>query len=178
MPPYFAAPYFHLSRLPLSTKVALTCFYLAVLTALAFSAFVVFGERTRWRVREVQANFAGDERVTRETGAGLERMHAEPSPRALYDVVHPHSLVMPVLYFILVHLMEMSAGPRGLRIALYLFSFAAMMTTIFAPLLVAAALGWAGVVMAAVAGMLVSFAAMILVPAWQMWAGAGRREGA
>jgi hypothetical protein len=169
-------PYFHLSKLPLSTKVALSCFYAAVLTALAFSAFVVFGERTRWRASEVQANFAGDERVTRETGARLGRMHAEPSPRALNDVVHPHSMVMPVLYFILVHLMEMSAGRRGPKIALYLVAFASMMTTVFAPLLVAASLAWAPAVMAAVAAMLGSFAAMIAVPAWQMWRAA--KEGA
>jgi len=171
MPPYLATPYFHLSKLPLTTKVALSCFYASLLTALAFVAFAVFAERTHWRVTEAQANFAGDERVTRETGARLERMHAEPSRRALYDIVHPHSFMMPLIFFVLVHLMEMSAGPRGAKIALYVSAFAAMTVMTFAPLLVSASLGFAWLVVLFAGVMLSAFAAMIVVPAWQMWLG-------
>ncbi|MBI2933361.1 MAG: hypothetical protein HYY16_17085 [Planctomycetes bacterium] len=174
MPPYMAVPQFHLSRLPLTTKVALSCFYAATFAAIAFTAFAVFAERTHWRTAEVQANFAGDERVTEETGRTFDRMHAAPSRRAIYDVVHPHSFMMPLLYFVLVHLMEMCASRRAFKMTLYLGAFASMMLAMFAPLLVWTSLSLAVVVVPAVALMLGSFALMITVPAYQMWLGGGK----
>ncbi len=169
MPPYLAIPHFHLSKLPLTTKVALTGFSLAILTAILFVALVLFAERTGYRTRNVQANFAGDERVRRETGHRFDSMHAEPSRRALYDIVHPHSFMMPLIYFVLCHLMEMSFGPRAFKISLYAGSFVAMMLVIFAPLLVSAAIGTAPLVLAAMIVMALAFAAMALIPMWQMW---------
>ena len=169
MPPYMQIPHYHLSKLPATTKVALTGFSLATLAAIAFSVFAVFAERTDLSAKGVKANFAGDERVTRETGEKFERMYAEPSKRALYDVVHPHSYMMPLLYFVLTHMMEMSYGSRGLKMGLYVSAFVSMMLTAFAPLLVAWKLSFAGLVIGAVSVMSLTFAYMAVVPAWQMW---------
>jgi hypothetical protein len=175
MPPYLAMPYFHLSKLPLSTKVALSCFYAAVLTALAFVAFAIFGERTHWRVRDTQANFVGDERVTEETGARFDRMTAARTTRDLSErIVHPHSFIMPILFFILVHLMEMSVAPKSFKIALYIAAFVAMMLTIFGPLLVYASISFAALMIATVIVQLLSFGTMIVVPAFQMWFGGAK----
>jgi hypothetical protein len=114
-----AIPHYHLSKLPITTKVALTGFSLATLAAIAFSVFAVFQERTEFESKGVKANFVGDERVTKETGERFEKMYAEPSKRARYDVVHPHSFMMPLLYFVLTHMMEMSFGARNLKIGMY-----------------------------------------------------------
>ncbi len=170
MPPYLSMPYFQLSKLPLTTKVALTGFYLALLTAIAFATFGVFAERTHWKSSEVQANWAGDERA-RAAGATLDekRMVAEPSRRSIYDIVHPHSFMMPLIYFVLVHLMEMSIAPRGFKIGLYIAGFVAMMLTILAPVLVWSNLSMATIVPPVVALWMGSSAIMIAVPAWQMW---------
>jgi hypothetical protein len=169
MPPYLSIPHFHLSKLPPTTKVALTCFSLALATAILFVVVAVFGERTGYEVRGVQANFAGDERVARETGQKLETMHQEPSRRAIYDVIHPHSFMMPVIYFILCHLMEMSYGPRWFKMAAYVAAFLAMMTVIFSPLLVWWRIGTAPVVIPAVVVMGGLFLVMAAVPTAQMW---------
>ncbi len=169
MPPYMAIPHYHLSKLPLTTKVALTGFSLATLAAIAFSVFAVFQERTEFKVKGVKANFAGDERVTKETGERFQKMYAEPSTRALYDVVHPHSFMMPLLYFVLTHLMEMSFGARNLKLGIYVAAFLSMMLVVFAPLLVSWSLPTAVLVPAAVLGMSLTFTYMAAVPAWQMW---------
>ena len=96
MPPYLAIPHFHLSKLPITTKVALTGFVLALLSAILFVGVAVFAERTEYKKSHVQANFAGDERVTRETGQKFDKMISEPSRRSIYDIVHPHSFMMPL----------------------------------------------------------------------------------
>jgi hypothetical protein len=179
MPPYLAIPHYHLSKLPVTTKVALTCFSAALVAAILFVTLGVFMERTGFSPRRVKANFAGDERVTRETGDRFpaEEMYSEPSRRALYDVVHPHSFMMPLLYFVLCHMMEMSYGPRKVKLALYLVAFASMMVVTFAPLLVAWSIGLAPVVIVSVVAMSLTFGAMTVVPPWQMWFPGTRGEG-
>ncbi|MFN3486966.1 MAG: hypothetical protein ACK44W_15985 [Planctomycetota bacterium] len=169
MPPYLSIPHYHLSRLPVTTKVALTGFSLSLLGAILFVTIAVFGERTGYEVRGVQANFAGDERVTRETGAAVDHMVAEKSRRALYDIVHPHSFMIPLVYFVLCHLMEMTYAPRGFKIALYAGSFLAMALVTAAPLLVAWKLAFGWVVIPAVVGLGGAFLVMIVLPTWQMW---------
>lgn len=178
MPPYLAIPHYHLSKLPVTTKVALTCFSAAVLGAILFVTLGVFMERTGFRTRKVQANFAGDERVTRETGHRFEEMYSEPSRRALYDIVHPHSFMMPLLYFVLCHMMEMSYAPRALKIGLYVGAFASMLVVTFAPLLVSWSIGLAPLVIAAVLVMSATFTVMTALPPWQMWFPGERTGGA
>ncbi len=174
MPPYLSIPHFHLSKLPATTKVALTCFTLALVSAILFVVVAVFGERTDYEVKGVQANFAGDERVTRETGAKFEKMHGEPSRRSIYDIIHPHSFMMPLIYFVLCHLMEMSYGPRWFKMGAYVAAFAAMMTVIFSPLLVWWKIALAPVVIPAVVVMGALFLTMAVLPAWQMWFPGGK----
>jgi hypothetical protein len=171
VPPYLSIPHFHLSKLPVTTKVALTCFSLALLFAILFVTVAVFGERTDYETKGVQANFAGDERVSRETGAKFEKMYAEPSKRAIYDIIHPHSFMMPLIYFVLCHLMEMTYAPRGLKIGLYVGAFVAMMLVVFAPLLVWTTIALAPVVIPSVVGMGLAFVVMLVLPTWQMWFG-------
>lgn len=169
MPPYMQIPHYHLSKLPATTKVALTGFSLATLVAIGFSVFAVFAERTDLGSKGVKANFAGDERVSKEEGTKFEKMYAEPSKRALYDVVHPHSYMIPLLYFVLTHMMEMSYGSRGLKMGLYVSAFVSMMLVVFAPLMVSWKLGTAPLVIGGVSVMSLTFAYMAAVPCWQMW---------
>ncbi len=176
MPPYLSIPHYHLSKLPVTTKVALTCFSAALITAILFVTLGVFMDRTGFRNRRVQANFAGDERVTRETGEPFPEMVAEPTRRMLYDIVHPHSFMMPLIFFVLCHMMEMSYAPRAVKIGLYVAAFASMMVVTFGPLLVAGSIGLAPVLMAGVVIMSVTFGVMTVVPPWQMWF-CGNRPG-
>jgi hypothetical protein len=169
VPPYLSIPHYHLSKLPVTTKVALTGFALSLASAVLFVGAAVYAERTGYETRRVQANFAGDERVTKETGHRFDQMHAEPSRRAIYDIVHPHSFMMPLIFFVLTHMMEMSYAPRAAKLGLYVGSFLAMMLTIFAPLLVWTKISLAVVVTPAVGALMIAFLIMSVVPVWQMW---------
>lgn len=168
MPPYLAPPYFSLSRLPITTKIGLTCFYLMILGALAFTGFVVFEERTGYDADRAHENFRGNE-WRYEQGESPAQPIAEKSPRQRTDIIHPHSFLMPILFFILVHLMEMTRAPRGLKILLYVTAFASTVVVIAAPYLVYESRAWAGVLIAAAIGQLATYALMILAPMGEMW---------
>lgn len=171
MPPYLAIPYFHLSKLPLTTKVALTGFSLAVQAAILFVAIAVFGERTDYETVKVKAHFGGSDRLAAEEGRIMEVPYGEPSRRAIYDIVHPHSFMMPLIYFVLCHLMEMTVAPKGLKVSLYLAGFAAMMAVVFGPLLVWSNLKLAFIMIPSVVVMAACFLVMLILPTWQMWFG-------
>jgi len=170
MPPYLSIPHYHLSKLPVTTKVALSCFTVTLVAAMAFVAFAVYAERTGYSSRGAKLNILGDEKV-REMGEPLgdKVMVQGKSKRELYDIVHPHSFLMPVIYFILCHLFEMSFAPKWLKIGLYVISAASMVAVIFAPVLIAAAPAFAGLLAPAVVVMLLSFAGMAVSPTVQMW---------
>jgi hypothetical protein len=174
MPPYLAPPYFSLSRLPVTTKIGLTCFSLMILGALAFSGFVIFNERTGFKTDRTHANFTGPEALSQERQDQLfkeSRLPGEKSDRMRYDIIHPHSFLMPILFFILIHLMEMSRAPRALKILIYLTAFLSTVLVIAAPWLVAQGGAWAPVMIAAVVGQLGTYAVMVVVPTAQMWFG-------
>ncbi len=170
MPPYLAIPHYHLSKLPVTTKVALTCFTLTLVLAMAFVAFAVYAERTGYSTRGAKLNYLGDEKV-REMGepVGEKVMVQQKSKRELYDIVHPHSFLMPVIYFILCHLFEMSYAGKWLKIGLYVGGALSMIAVIFAPVLVAAMPACAILLAPAVVVMLLAFTAMAVSPTIQMW---------
>jgi len=168
MPPYLAIPHFHLSKLPITTKIALTCFALLLLFGMGFVLLRLYPERTRFTSDGAKDNFSGNE-WRQERGEIVEQERAKPSERQIYDIIHPHSFMMAVIYFILCHLMEMCYAPRAVKIGLYVASFLSLVTVLLAPLLVWNHLGWASVVGPAVATLMAAFAIMTLLPVVQMW---------
>ncbi|MBI4565749.1 MAG: hypothetical protein HY716_13740 [Planctomycetes bacterium] len=168
MPPYLAVPHYHLSKLPITTKVALTVFYAALLAALGFSAWPLFMERTGFTTRGVQVNYRGTE-FLQERGVIVEREVAAQTERQVYDLVHAHSFVIPVIFFIVCHLMEMCYAAKAFKLALYLLGGASMLGVTFGPLLIHASAGWAVLLIPSMVVMLITFGIMILVPGIQMW---------
>ncbi|GEM_PF-6907573 len=169
MPPYLSIPHFHLSKLPLTTKIALTCFALLLLFAMGFVLVAYYPERTKFAADGARDNFAGTE-WRQDRGEIVEQERARPTERQIFDILHPHSFMMAVVYFILCHLMEMCYAPRWLKIGLYLGTFLALVTVLVSPLLVWKKLSFAPVVGPAVAAMMGLFAVMTLLPVVQMWA--------
>jgi len=192
MPPYLAIPYFHLSKLPLTTKLALTGFYLSILTGLGFVAVAYF-PKVLEPEREASKNFLKkdvgivenvhkhfdptqiDREAMERAGATAEEIEKQVADqrkgqqRKAYDIIHPHSFLMPVVYFILCHLMEMTTLHRGARIGLYSVSFAGMMLVTFAPLTVPAMPWLAAPTFLGLYLMLACFATMALAPMIHMW---------
>lgn len=192
MPPYLSMPYFHLSKLPMTTKVMLTGFYAALAAAIVFVGITYFpylmqGQRESTKsatgedvhnVRAMRDHFAPHE-ITRRRMKALQatpeqieeavRDEQKNSLRKAYDIIHPHSFLMPAIFFILGHLLEMTAVPRWLKIVLYVAGFVSLMTTVFAPLIVFTWPVLAPVCFGLLYVMLGSFLGMIVLASVHMW---------
>jgi hypothetical protein len=192
MPPYLAMPYFHLSKLPLTTKVGLTMFYLSLVSGFVFvglSYYPMVSQHAYDQSKNMlgkdlgapdayRDHFAPQE-LTREVmkkqgapEADIEqaaRDQREGQKRKASDIVHPHSFLMPVIFFILIHLMEMTTLWQKAKIPLYVTTGACMILTVFAPLIVLSAPGLALPCFGAMYVMLLCFTAMALGPLYPMW---------
>jgi hypothetical protein len=196
MPPYLAMPYFHLSKLPATTKLGLTLFCLSLSAGFVFVGLAYFPHILRMEktsARESRQKEYGDVEAFRvhfgphlavrelleKAGAPTEEIErqveaertSDSTRRQAFDIIHPHSFLMPVVYFILMHLMEMTALSRRLKFPLYSVSGAAMALTVFAPLIVLGAPGMAPVCFGALYAMLACFLGMALGPLYPMWFG-------
>lgn len=178
--------------MPLTTKVMLSGFYAALAAAIVFVGVTYFPhlmdeqkEKTRkfsgeriGMARAVRDHFAPQE-LTRERlqqlGAAKEqieeavREESEGPRKEAYDIIHPHSFLMPAIFFILGHLMEMTTVRRWLKITLYVVAFVSMMATVFAPLIVFTWPGLAAASLGLLYVMLGSFLAMIVLASVHMW---------
>ena len=197
MPPYLSMPYFHLSKLPLTTKVGLTVFYLSLSAGFIFVGMIYFPrilEDPKEQSKNMLKQEIGDVAATRNHFAPQEmtrevmKKQGAPSKdideavetnrkgqeRKAYDIVHPHSFLMPVIFFILIHLVEMTTLWHRAKIPLYVGSGIAMIVTVFAPLIVLNAPGLAPFCFGAMYVMLLAFLAMAMGPMYQMWFTAGK----
>jgi hypothetical protein len=168
MPPYLSIPHYHLSKLPITTKIALTCFSLLLLFAMGFVLLSYYPERTKFTTDGAKDNFAGNE-WRQERGEIVDQERAKPTERQIYDIIHPHSFMMAIVYFILCHMMEMCYAPKFVKIGLYLTAFLSLATVLLAPLLIWNRLSWAPIVAPAIIVMMGSFVLMTLSPVIQMW---------
>ena len=93
------------------------------------------------------------------------------SRRELVDIVHPHLFTVPIVLFILGHLLHLTRLPDRLKLAVNAGAFLAFFVTFVSPLVVAdrAAIGW--LLFGGGCLFLLSLAALCLVPVWEMWLG-------
>ena len=93
------------------------------------------------------------------------------SRRELVDIVHPHLFTVPIVLFILGHLLHLTRLPDRWKLAVNAGAFLAFFVTFVSPLVVTnrAAIGWLLVGGGCV--FLASLAALCLVPLWEMWFG-------
>lgn len=93
------------------------------------------------------------------------------SRRQLVDIVHPHLFTVPIVLFILGHLLHLTRLPDRWKLAVNVAAFVSFFATFVSPLVVAdrATLGW--LLFSGGCGLLASLAALCLVPLWEMWFG-------
>jgi len=123
MTQYHAERNFKLSRAPRHTRILITAFNLVIVLAL-FVGVINYWDKTGMTPAGVRAWYNGNEGESL-TAAGT--MTFEKSFRELLDAVHPHLFGQGVLLFILSHIVALSGLSERKKIALYLFSFAAML---------------------------------------------------
>ncbi|MBI4244062.1 MAG: hypothetical protein HY606_08240 [Planctomycetes bacterium] len=181
MPPYLAIPHFHLSKLPITTKIVLSLFLLSLFSGILFVGATFypsrlseeeesaknFTDKTGDSLLGLKSDFAKHQimKATDEMKKGLE----ENDRRHAFMVVHPHSFLMPVVYFILTHLCEMTLLALWFKITLYVTSFIAMMLSIFAPVLIWYSVKFAPFCHFAFYTMLVSYSVIIINSFVQLW---------
>jgi hypothetical protein len=185
---YTLSPMLHLSRLPLPTRVVLTCFIVLIEAALVVGARK-YTDRADFTPAGATRYFRGDAgsaESAEDDGSG----HPEPllpgenlidsaaapeasppkSTRFLVDVVHPHLFTVPIVQFILLHLLILTRLSDRVKIALTLHGFGATAATFGLPFVLAAGGGGAAWFILAGANLLLSFAGvgcLLLVELWR-----------
>lgn len=178
---YTLSPKLHLSRLPLPTRVLLSAFVLTIEAALVVGGlkytdraeFSPAGARAYWHGDDARAA-AGEELLPGE--AEIESGIAAPAPqvrksrRYLVDVVHPHLFTVPIVLFILLHLLVLTRLSDRMKIALTVHAFGSCAATFGLPFLLAATGGGALAFVVAGANLMASFAgvgAWLLLELWR-----------
>lgn len=177
---YTLSPKLHLSRLPLPTRVVLTCFVVLIEAALLVGA-QKYRDRAEFTPTGAQHYFHGDgargEGTTEPLLPGEDEIDGSVAPqqapaksaRLLVDIVHPHLFTVPIVQFILLHLLILTRLPDRWKIALTLHGFAATAATFGLPFVVAANGGGAGLFIVAGANLLLSFVGVGLLLLVELW---------
>ena len=119
MTQYFAYQRFRLWRAPLQTRVLLTLFNGTIVLATAVG-ILMFRVRTGLTPSGAREYYLGNE-VTAAPGADMQFAR---SFKELLDVTHDHAFSQPFLFFVLCHIFALTRVSDGLKIAVYLASFA------------------------------------------------------
>lgn len=175
---YTLSPKLHLSQLPLATRILLTSFLVSVIAALAVSClkysdraeFTPTGAQRYWGGDpprpgdEAEPLLAGEEAIDGKTPRALKK-----STRQLVDLVHPHLFTVPIVLFILLHLLILTRVRDGWKIALIVHAFTAFAATFGLPFLIAATRGGALAFIVAGSNLLLSFAATCAILLFELW---------
>lgn len=159
MSQYYKMPSFHLRGASRSTKILLTCFLLFTLAGYGV-ALLYFHAHTGLSVAGIERYYQGDEAA----------MVFAKTREELIATTHPHAFSLPMLLFILCHLVALCRIPEWGKSTLYLASFGSAAGVLIGPWLASyGGPGWAwflaanGLVLTAV------FAAITLLPLVDMW---------
>jgi hypothetical protein len=131
MTQYYKVPGFTLANANLSTKVLVTLFLATVLGGTGI-ALLQYHERA--------GGFG--ERAAREWVLGNDedpraaRIMPEKTFGELVAITHEHAFAVPILVFVVLHLVGLTSIREEVKIALYVLGFAAAATTLAAPWLV------------------------------------------
>ncbi len=159
MTQYYKMPSFNLRGASFSTKVLLTCFLVFTLAGYVV-AMLYFHDRTGLEIEGMKRYYQGDE----------ERMVFAKSRAELIAITHPHAFSMPMLLFILCHLVALCRIPEWAKSTLYVLSFGSAACVLAGPWLTtyySASNAW----FLAISGwvLTLAFLAITLLPMVEMW---------
>jgi len=165
MTQYYRMPGFSLSNANASTKVLLTAFLLAVLGGLAVALLQYLDRAGGGSHENAVAWVRGNEDEVR-----AREIMAPKSYRELLSIAHQHAFSLPMLLFVLLHLVALCTIGERAKIALYVFAFGALGATMAAPWFVSY-LGpeWAPLLRIGGTGLALSIAASALICLFELW---------
>ncbi|MDZ4804635.1 MAG: FAD:protein FMN transferase [Candidatus Eisenbacteria bacterium] len=166
MTQYHAERKFNLSGAPRHTKVLITVFNMVIVVALIVGV-INYWDKTGMTPAGVRAWYNGNEgEMLPDAGV----MTFEKTFRELLDAVHPHLFGQGVLLFILSHIVALTALSERRKIALYLFSFAAMLLDAAMPWLIRyVSPGLAPLSIVSILALTFAFLLQVMLPIRDMW---------
>jgi hypothetical protein len=169
---YTILPNMHLSRLPRSTRVLLTLFVLSIdvglwVGSLKYTQRAEFTPAGATRYWHGESSAAGDPVDLLDPGAPPPS--EQKSTRFLVDVVHPHLFTVPIVLFILLHLLLLTRLSEGAKIGLHVHAFLSFAATFSLPFLVSAKGSGAALFVVAGANLLLSFVVVSAILLYETW---------
>jgi len=180
---YLTRQRLHLSRFHPLMKVLLSLYILSVAGGVWVAA-LKYTDRASWSSEGAGLYIAGS-----APGSGAGSAEADPfrdplggtaegvaqseglSRRQLIDIVHPHLFTVPIVLFILGHLLHLTRLPDKLKLAINAGAFLSFFATFLLPFVIRSQRSLAPLMIVAGSMMLLSFALLCLIPLWETWLG-------
>jgi hypothetical protein len=139
---YLTRQRLHLSRFHPLMRMLLSLYVISVLAAM-WVATLKYSDRADWSPEGTRLYIQGDAPPTVDPfgdpfagTADGQRQHTGMSRRQIIDVVHPHLFTVPIVLFILGHLLHLTSLPDPLKALLNVSVFVACLGTFLLPLAV------------------------------------------
>ncbi len=164
MAPYYKMPGFTLANANLSTRVLLTLFLFSTLCGLGV-ALLQYSERAGFSGGDTAEWMLGNEGDLDATEIKVEKSYRE-----LLSITHEHALMLPMLLFVLLHLVALCGIGEGWKITLYLTSFLSL-GGCFAGMWLTACRGdsWGFVIRGSGLGLTATLFGSCLLPLYELW---------
>ncbi len=174
---YLTRQRLHLSRFHPLMKLLLTL-YIASVGAGLWVAALKYGDRAEWSPQGAGTYLLGSEGAGEDVfgdplGGTPDGFAQQPpmSRRQLVDIAHPHLFTIPIVIFILGHLLHLTRLPDLLKGLVNVVAFVSFLATFLAPFVIEDRLLLGAVMYASGCALFVSFVLLCAIPLWEMWFG-------
>ncbi len=166
----------HISLFHPLMKVLMSLYIVSVGAGL-WVATLKYTDRADWSAQGVELMVHGSEERAADDAfgdplAGLEpETHEGMSRRELVDIAHPHLFTIPIVLFILGHLLHLTRLPDWLKLGINVAAFGSFLATFLLPFLIIENATLAPALYISGWTMLVSFVLLCAIPLVEMWFG-------
>lgn len=174
---YLTRQRLHLSRFHPLMKLLLSLYVLSVALAVCVAA-LKYSDRAEWSAEGVALYVHGSENTDADpfgdplggTSEGLAQTEGL-SRRQLIDIAHPHLFTLPIVLFILGHLLHLTRLPDPLKLSLNLCAFLSFFATFLLPFVIRSDKSLAPLMLISGTLMLFSFACLCGILLYETWIG-------
>ena len=168
----------HIARFHPLMKVLLTLYIVSVLAALVVAA-LKYTDRAQWSAEGLERFVAGSGPAAIDDPFGdpfsgtAEGLAVDPamSRRELVDIVHPHLFSVPIVIFVLGHLLHLTGLRDRWKLVINVTAFVSFLATFLLPFAVVGSPGLSTLMYVSGCAMLLSFVALCVIPLGSMWYG-------
>jgi hypothetical protein len=171
----------HLSLFHPLMKILLSLYILSVGAGL-WVATLKYTDRAEWTQPGIEQFVHGSQDSAADPFdnplAGLDEHNSEgKSRRELVDIAHPHLFSIPIVLFILGHLLHLTRLPTWMKLTINVAAFTSFLATFLLPFVVVNNATLAPLLYASGWTMLISFVLLCIIPLTEMWLGRPGKSG-